>query len=40
MTALQELLSLVDGLDESGPNFREVREIKRIAHTVEQEAAK
>jgi hypothetical protein len=39
MTALAELLALVDGLDETGPNFREVREIKRAAHTVEAEQA-
>lgn len=41
MTALQELLSMVEGLDEDAHDFREVRAMKRLAHTVEknQEAA-
>lgn len=38
MTALQELLSMVKGLDEDGHGFREVRAMKRLADTVEQEA--
>jgi hypothetical protein len=40
MTALAELLAMVDGLDEDAHDFREVRAMKRLAHTVEQEAAK
>ncbi|UYL88343.1 hypothetical protein SEA_EVEPICKLES_56 [Arthrobacter phage EvePickles] len=39
MTALAELLAMVDGLDETGPNFRVVRAMKRLAHTVETEQA-
>lgn len=37
MTALQELLRMVEALDEDGPDFREKRAMKRLAHTVEQE---
>lgn len=37
MTALTELLSIVQGLDEDGPNYREVRRMKRLSRTVEQE---
>jgi hypothetical protein len=41
MTALAELLAMVEGLDEDGRDFREVRAMKRLAHTVEaQEAAR
>lgn len=40
MTALQELLSMVQGLDEHADDYREVRAMKRLAHTVEQEAGK
>ena len=38
MTALAELLAMVDGLTEHDDDFREVRAMKRLAHTVEQEA--
>lgn len=41
MTALQELLRMVEGLDEDGPDFREKRAVKSLARKVrEQEAAK
>ena len=40
MSALQELLAMVGGLTEHDDDFREVRAMKRLAHTVEQEAAK
>jgi hypothetical protein len=40
MTALAELLTMVQGLDEDGHDFREVRTMKRLAHTVEQETTK
>ncbi|AYN55836.1 hypothetical protein PP635_gp57 [Arthrobacter phage Auxilium] len=41
MTALAELLAMVQGLDEDAHDFREVRAMKRLAHTVEtQEASK
>jgi hypothetical protein len=32
MTILDELITLVDNLDDSGPNYMDVRAIKRIAH--------
>ena len=34
MTALQELLAMVEGLDEDGPDYREKRTMKRLAHDV------
>ncbi|UYL86621.1 hypothetical protein SEA_RADFAD_65 [Arthrobacter phage RadFad] len=41
MTALAELLAMVQGLDEDAHDFREVRAMKKLAHTVEtQEASK
>ena len=41
MTALAELLSMVEGLDEDAHDYREVRAMKRLAHTVQaqEEAA-
>lgn len=42
MTALAELLRMVEGLDEDGADFREKRTMKRLAHDVAKsmEAAK
>ena len=39
MSALQELLNMVQGLDTDGPNYREVRRMKHLADVVEHEAA-
>jgi len=32
MTILDELITLVDSLDDSGPDYMNVRAIKRITH--------
>lgn len=34
MTIIDELITLVDNLDDSGPNYMDVRAIKRIAHNL------
>jgi hypothetical protein len=36
MTALQELITLVDSLDEDQHDYRDVRAIKRIAHNLQK----
>ena len=38
MTALQELITLVDNLDEDAHDYRDVRSIKRIAHHLQKVA--
>lgn len=40
MSPLQELLHMVEGLEEHPDDYQSVRAMKRLAHTVEQEAAK
>lgn len=37
MSALDELLRMVEALDEDAHDFREVRAMKRLAHTVEKD---
>ena len=37
MSPLKELLAMVDGLQEHDDDFREVRALKRLAHTVQAE---
>jgi hypothetical protein len=32
MTIIDELITLVDNLDDSGPNYMDIRAIKRISH--------
>ena len=34
MTILDELITLIDGLDEDGHDYHDVRAIKRIAHNL------
>ena len=34
MTAWDELLTMIEGLDEDAHDFRDVRRMKRLAHTV------
>lgn len=34
MTIIDELIALVDNLDDSGPDYQNVRAIKRIAHNL------
>ena len=36
MTALDELLRMVEALDEDAHDFREVRAMKRLAHSVDK----
>ena len=38
MTLLQELILNIDGLDADGPNYLEIRAIKRIAHNLQKVA--
>lgn len=39
MTKLQELARTIDGLDEDGPNYREVKAAKRMVHDLIAEEA-
>jgi len=34
MTIIDELITLVDNLDDSGPNYMDIRAIKRITHNL------
>lgn len=36
MTLLQELITLIDGLDADGHDHQNVRTIKRLAHNLEK----
>lgn len=36
MTAWDELLTMIEGLDEDAHDFRDVRRMKRLAHTVDK----
>ena len=36
MTILQELITLVDGLDEDGHDYLDVRAIKRMTHNLQK----
>jgi hypothetical protein len=40
MTRLQRLLTLVDGLDDKGPDYAAVREAQHLAHEIREEATK
>ena len=34
MTIIDELITLIDNLDDEGPNYLEIRTIKRMAHNL------
>jgi hypothetical protein len=36
MTILDELITLIDGLDEDAGNYQDVRAIKRMAHNLQR----
>lgn len=36
MTAWDQLRTMIEGLDEDGPDFREKRTMKRLAHDVDK----
>jgi len=40
MTKLQQLISLIDGLDDKGPDYLQVREAKSLAKDLRAEATK
>jgi hypothetical protein len=40
MTKLQQLIALVDGLDDKGPDYLQVREAKKLAKDLRDEPAK
>jgi hypothetical protein len=40
MTIIQQLISIIDGLDDKGPDYLQVREAQKLANNLRAEAGK